>query len=698
MEESILNEDAELKYNLQQFKKNKHNIEYFKSIFLNNIRSNSKKVESILEEVINIAKNNNYNIAYAWCLLYKGWIYYIRCEYDKACQCRIEASEIFIDNNDIDGQISTYNALLADYSKLGNIDLAIESGLIGIELAEQENQEELLIQLLINTSIAYIECKKYKKAKMLLKKIKKIYKGISKENKILYYIILAEVEVNDGDFKYAYECCEKAYNLIKEINCWVYECEVLSIRAVANYKMGILQEAEKDFISAIENAKIFNNEVFVVKTLRKFSNYYYSIGDYNQSVNKLMEACNEIKKISSPLDESALYYDLSEAYARSNEMDKAYKYLKMHLEVEKNIFNNKSSSWFAEIHSKEVAKEAKIYKQMYQDMDLISDIGKKLTSNLKIERNLNIIYEEVRELMEADAFGVALYKNDSLYYDLFIVDGKLKEYGRVALEGTFGGWCYKNKKNVLINDIETEYNKYVLNKTNELEYFQSKKVQSLVFCPIIIKNKVIGILSVQSYNKNAYNKNDIKKLEILTSYMAIALENGKLFNKIEYAATHDGLTDLLNREEILNKGEVILKSNINCSIILMDIDYFKLISDNYGHAAGDYVLRSISSIMKYIISKSGYSARFGGEEFLIVIYDCSYSEVKKIAEKLRSYVEKYKFTFSAQTIDVTVSLGIYNCCIQDKNFYNSIKFADEALYMAKSLGRNKVICYDEMTC
>ena len=172
------------------------------------------------------------------------------------------------------------------------------------------------------------------------KENKKIYKGISKENKILYYIILAEVEVNDGDFKYAYECCEKAYNLIKEINCWVYECEVLSIRAVANYKMGILQEAEKDFISAIENAKIFNNEVFVVKTLRKFSNYYYSIGDYNQSVNKLMEACNEIKKISSPLDESALYYDLSEAYARSNEMDKAYKYLKMHLEVEKNIFNN----------------------------------------------------------------------------------------------------------------------------------------------------------------------------------------------------------------------------------------------------------------------------------------------------------------------------------------------------------------------
>ena len=59
-------------------------------------------------------------------------------------------------------------------------------------------------------------------------------------------------------------------------------------------------------------------------------------------------------------------------------------------------------------------------------------------------------------------------------------------------------------------------------------------------------------------------------------------------------------------------------------------------------------------------------------------------------------LKKYKFKFDAKIIDITVSLGIYNCCIKDKNFYNSIKFADEALYMSKSLGRNKVICYDEI--
>ena len=699
MEESILIESAELKYNLQQFKRNENHIEYFKSIFLDNIRANPTNVQEILDEVMNIAKNNNYNIAYAWCLIYKGWDYHIRCEYDKACHCRIEASEIFIKNNDINGQIAAYNALLADYSRLGNLDLAIESGLMGIELADQENEEELLIDLLINTSVAYTECKKYTEAKELLNKIKSFHGSISKDSNIAYYITLAEIEVNNGDFNYAYECCENAYELIKEIKCWIYECEVLSIRAVANFKMGKLEEAEKDFILAIENARSFNNTIFVIRTLIRFSNYYDLIGNNEQSVNKLIEAYNEIKKISSPIDESEIYYKLSELYSRNNKMNEAYKYLKMHLEIEKKIFNSKSSNWFDKMHSKEIAREAKIYKEMYQDIDLISDIGKKFTSNLKIEKNLNVIYEEVRELMEADVFGIALYKNNLLYYDLFIVDGNLKDYGSVALdEETFGGWCYKNKKNVLINDIEKEYNKYISSKSNELGNCNFKDIQSLVFCPIIIESKVIGILSVQSYNKNAYNKNDIKKLEISTSYIAIALENARLFNKIEYAATHDGLTEILNREEILNRGEFVLKNKENCSIILIDIDYFKSINDNYGHAAGDYVLKSISTIMQEIISENGYIGRFGGEEFLIVIYDCNFDKVMKIAEQLRSYVENYKFIVDSQKIDVTVSLGTYNYCNGDKNFYNNIKFADKALYMAKALGRNKVISYNDSIC
>lgn len=693
--------DKELEYHLKEFEKNENHIEYFTSIFLEGIKSNPIKGRAVLDNVSKIAKKNNYEVAYGWCLLYKGWDYHISCDYNEACKCRQEADEIFIRNNEIRGRLLVYSALLADYSRLGNLDLAIETGLLGIELAEKVNNEEVLIYLMLNTSIAYTECRKYDEAKYILNKIKQIYKKIDNGALICYYITLAEIEVNCENAEESYEICKKAYEIIKTEGYWIYECEVLSIRAEANSKLGKHKDAEDDFKAAIINAREFNNTIFVAKTLKRWAKYYDRINKLDSVEEKLIQALEEISKINSSLDKSEIYYELSEFYAKTNKINEAYKFLKKHLELEKEIFNSKSSSWFARIHSKEITREAKIYKELYQEIDLISDIGKKLTSDLKIEKNLNIIYEEVRELMEADIFGIALYKESekSLNYDLFIVDGKLSDYGMVHLDQeSFGVWCYKNQENVVINDIENEYKKYVSSRVNKLDNGNTKRVKSLVFCPIIIENKAIGILSVQSYKKNAYHRNDIKKLEILTSYMAIALENAKLFNNIEYSATHDGLTDILNRKEILRKGEKVLTNKETCSVLIIDIDYFKAINDSYGHTAGDYVLKSISDIMKKNIDNNGYIGRYGGEEFLVVIYNCNEDKVMKIAEDLREKVEKYNFIINSEEINVTVSIGIYNYNKNDEKFYNSIKFADEALYMAKSLGRNKVESYNRMMC
>lgn len=692
-------DNEEFEYNLEEFKKNGGNINYFIKIFLHNIKFNPSRGRNLLDKLMSIAKNNNYDTAYAWCLIYKGWDYHISCEYNKSYKCRLEANEIFLKNNDLKGRLLACNALLLDYLRLGNIDLAIESGLSGIELAEEAKEERILVYLLLNTAIVYINYNNFNEAKNLLGKINIFNCQIPKDALIIYYTTLGEIEINYNRFQSAYEYCEKAYYFICQSKWWIYESEVLSIRAVANFKLGKLEEAENDFKLSVESARSSNNTVFLVKTLRRFSSYYYSVGEVVKSEEKLIEAREEIDKIYSPLDESAVYYELSEFYSKENKMKEAYIFLKKHLEVEKQIFTDKSSKWFAKIYSKEITREAKKYKELYQNMDLISEMGKKLISDLRIERNLNIIYEKIGELMNADILGIALYKNSSLNYDLFIVDGKLKEYGSISLdEETFGGWCYKNRKNILINDIETEYKKYISNKCKEIYELNFKKVKSLIFCPIILGNKIIGILSAQSYIKNAYTKNDIKNLENLTSYIAIALENAKLFSNIKYSATHDGLTGLLNRKEILKRGESVIKSKENCSVIIMDIDYFKLINDTYGHHVGDYVLKSISSIMKKDIDKNGYIGRFGGEEFLIIIYECEFYKVMQIAEKLRSDVEKYKFIFNSQEIKVTVSLGIYNYYKYDDKFYSNIKFADEALYMAKSLGRNKVISYNKMMC
>lgn len=691
-------ENNELQYNLRKFEEDENHIEYFISIFPEYIKSNPEKAKEILDLVMEIALNKEYELAYGWCLMYIGWYCFTISDYTNACKYRLDANEIFIKNNCVKGLIFSYNGLLADYTRLGNLELAIESGLSGIDLAEKENDEKALIHLMINTAIAYMDYRKYDEAKRLLNKINEVYRQIQGSELIVYYITLAEVEVISGDINKGYECCEVAIELIKELGCWIYECEILSIRAEANSKLGKNKEAEIYFEVAIKSAKSFKNIIYIVKTLRRWAKHYNRIGELDKAEKKLIEAFNEVNSLNSLLDKSEICYELNELYAQLKRYEEAYKFLKEHLEIEKEIFNNKSSSWLARLHNKEITREAKIYRELYQEIDLLSGIGKKFTSDLKIERNLEVIYEEVKELMEADVFGIASYSKEEkiLKYDLFIVNGKRKNCGISALEEeNFGTWCYKNKENIVINDMENEYRKYVpsRNKGIEDDNCNVKNIKSAIFCPIVVENEVLGILTVQSYKKNSYNKNTVKKLEILASYIAIALENAKLFKNIEYSATHDWLTDVYNRKEILKRGQTIIQNNKGCSVMIMDIDYFKSINDNYGHATGDYVLKTISDLMKKDIKGNGYIGRYGGEEFLIVVNSSNKEYVSVLANNIRKNIENYNFIVDSKKINVTVSIGVYNYLKDDKYFNKHIKLADEALYLAKLFGRNRVVNY-----
>lgn len=649
---------------------------------------------------MNITEKSKYPILYGWCLVYKGWYYHISSNYGKAIEFRLEANEIFLKYDCLDGKMAVCNSLLGDYSRIGNLDLAIEYGLIGIELAEKDGREDKLMAFMINTSIAYVESKKYDKARNLLQKIKKFYINIPKRILLSYYVTLAEVEIYYNNKNEAYKCCEKAYELVRQLEYLVYECEVLSIRAEVNYKLGRDKEALEDFENAIKSSRDFNNTLFVVKTLKRMAKYYYSKNNFKMVEQKYLEALYEASKINSQIDKSEICYELSEFYSEIGNIENAYKYLKKHNILEKEIFSNESSSWFARLHNKEITREAKIYKQLYQDVDLISEIGKKLTSDLRIEKNLKVIYDEVRELMQSDIFGIASYDEDEevLNYDLFIVDGEKSNYGKFSIhKETLGTWCFKNRENIFINDFEKEYKNYISYRSLKvLRNYKNNKINSVMFCPLVMQNKVIGIICVQSYKKNAYDKGDMKKLEILTSYIAIALENAKLFNNIEYSATHDALTNIYNRKEILNKGEKLIKNREACSVILIDIDYFKIINDKYGHIAGDKALKSITNVMKSVIKNKGYIGRYGGEEFLIIICDNNIENVTKLAEYLRRRVESESICIDALEIKVTASFGVYSFTNKINEFYEGIKFADSALYRAKFLGRNKVISYDNI--
>jgi len=179
----------------------------------------------------------------------------------------------------------------------------------------------------------------------------------------------------------------------------------------------------------------------------------------------------------------------------------------------------------------------------------------------------------------------------------------------------------------------------------------------------------------------------------LLSAFVIEKSNKLIFlnkQKLEYLATTDGLTGLCNRLRIENKVneemERAERYKRSLSVILLDIDHFKSVNDDYGHHIGDAVLREFSSIIKDGIRKVDAVGRWGGEEFLIILPETNIKEAENIAEQIRRKIENHIFTVVKH---ITSSFGVSEY-IQGDNSQSTINRADKALYKAKECGRNQI--------
>jgi diguanylate cyclase (GGDEF) domain len=159
-------------------------------------------------------------------------------------------------------------------------------------------------------------------------------------------------------------------------------------------------------------------------------------------------------------------------------------------------------------------------------------------------------------------------------------------------------------------------------------------------------------------------------------------------NHLEKKAITDELTKLLNRYGMYEKLETPVSRRRH--ILLMDIDHFKQINDNYGHEAGDLYLAKVAQVITSTVSSEGIAARWGGEEFLVLLSTSSLEEAKHWARRVCSDVAKLSVSFKGHELKATMSIGISQLGVEDK-IHDSISQADAALYMAKKEGRNRYV-------
>jgi len=168
-----------------------------------------------------------------------------------------------------------------------------------------------------------------------------------------------------------------------------------------------------------------------------------------------------------------------------------------------------------------------------------------------------------------------------------------------------------------------------------------------------------------------------------------------LQESLRQQATRDTLTGLWNRGEIMRicerERDRAIRGQYTSGLLLADLDHFKSINDQYGHLAGDAVLRQVATLMSEEIRKYNSVGRYGGEEFLFVLPGASRGETLAVGERIRLNVANHALEFEGQSLHVTISVGAAQISASgNRSIEQVIGQADQALYLAKSLGRNRI--------
>jgi diguanylate cyclase (GGDEF)-like protein len=331
-------------------------------------------------------------------------------------------------------------------------------------------------------------------------------------------------------------------------------------------------------------------------------------------------------------------------------------------------------------------------------------------------KDINILYvedeDEVRTLTvevlknfvksvipaENGKVGLELFEkyncDDSMpSFDLIVTDINMPKMGGLEMLKAIG-------------DIDTSIPSIVTTAHNDAEFLKeaiNQRVRGYVSKPLNIHDLIENIaIAVESQYLKAKlelaNKQLAFEVEQKTKELQVAIAQLEERNTVlTYQATHDNLTSLSNRQKLNDEldKEILREKRYKhgLSLLMLDIDNFKSVNDTYGHDVGDIVLIELAKILKASIRETDIAARWGGEEFMVLLPETLMSDGVKIAQVIREKVENFDFEGVPHKITISIGATHFNVGVDTKD--NFIKNADIGLYEAKHNGKNQVVIHEE---
>ncbi len=329
----------------------------------------------------------------------------------------------------------------------------------------------------------------------------------------------------------------------------------------------------------------------------------------------------------------------------------------------------------------------------FQEYYFLYRIAATLTGNMQAERPLQEVKKIVRDFFHCQEYALLLWEEETqaLRIKSHFGFSPARAKARALEENQLLRSALNRKHPIHIPDLASTASSF---RTRE---GKRKSRGDFIAAPLYVSShRSLGVLSLVRNTPHSFTVHEIQLLQMIATQLGTVLDKIALYHQTRALSITDALTGLFNRRYFNERYEIEFmrasRYGRPLSVLLIDIDHFKKFNDEHGHFVGDKVLKMTAKVLEESIRKADILARFGGEEFIVVLPEIDKEHGRQVAEKLRRAIELTHFPKeeSQPTGNLTASFGLASFPEDSTDANKLLALADQALYEAKANGRNQV--------
>jgi diguanylate cyclase (GGDEF)-like protein len=359
-------------------------------------------------------------------------------------------------------------------------------------------------------------------------------------------------------------------------------------------------------------------------------------------------------------------------------------------------FSTAFNSMVAKLEADRLDLEKREIESRLQSNQMITlfQMGIALTADLEIEHVMNSIFEQCWTVAPFDAFYIGLidHSDNTIEFPLLYRNGSVIKGGKSDIRTNAGlaSIILSGRKVISIENLtDSEYGSLMPQTHNGY-----KQPCSFLGIPLILRDKVIGIIAMLSLQPGAYSQAQIRLLQTISNQAAIAIENARLYEQVRRLAIVDELTEIYNYRGLMLLGtrevERAQRFNHPLAALFLDIDHFRNFNNRYSHAVGNQVLHSVAQECRSDSRSVDILSRYGGEEFVILLPETDLEAGGITADRLVGKIEALRVVTEKGSLGVTISIGVAELDSSVDNLEALIDRANQAEHLAKINGRNRI--------